>query len=275
MGSKLRSDYERWLGRRNYASRTIQSYVKRVEQLAVHYGRCPSQISDEELGVYLDYLRLECKAAQSTLSVAYSSFKLFWEQILGRRWPINQFPRSLKERRLPEVLSREEVGRLLRGVINLKHRAVLQTIYSAGLRLGEVVRLKLPQIDSQRMVIRVEQSKGRKDRYTVLSKTLLLALRNYYRAYRPLEYLFEGREAGRSYSTRSVQHIMKVACERAQIRRSVSVHTLRHSFATHLLESGTDVVTLQHLLGHQNLRTTSGYLHVMGHYDQVEDLLGE
>lgn len=183
-------------------------------------------------------------------------------------------PRSKQARTLPEVLSRQEVNLLMDGVANLKHRVILRTLYSVGLRLGEVVSLRPSHIDSKRMVIRVELGKGRKDRYTILSETLLQELRVYYRAYRPEKYLFEGRIPGVPYSVRSVQSIMKDAVKRVGIERRVSVHTLRHSFATHLIEGGLDVVTLQHLLGHKDVSTTSKYIHITNNYDQVEDLLG-
>lgn len=227
------------------------------------------------LPIYFDYLRTERKLAQGSISGAYSSIKLFWEVILERDWPIRQLPRSRRPKYLPEVLSREEVRALIEHTRNVKHRCVLQTLYGTGVRLGELVKLQFHHIDSRRMVVRVEQGKGAKDRFTILSATLLDCLRAYYREYRPEYYLFEGRQPGVALSKRTVQAVFKQACARVGIKRKVSVHTLRHSFATHLLEGGLDVLTLQKLLGHRDLSTTSRYLHVAVDIDgKIEDLIG-
>jgi site-specific recombinase XerD len=263
-----------WLSRRGYAEATIKSYSLGVKQLSLYYSRCPSKISNAELMAYFDYLREERRLAQGSINGAYTGIKLFWDIILNREWPAKHLPRSRQAKTLPEVLSREEVRLLIDGTINTKHRCVLQTLYSTGVRLGEVVKLKPCHIDSKRMVVRVCQGKGAKDRYTILSATLLECLRTYYGEYRPECYLFEGRDVGRPLSKRTVQAVFRQACDRVGIKRKVSVHTLRHSFATHLLEGGLDVVTLKNLLGHRNLSTTGRYLHVaIDIHGQVEDLI--
>jgi site-specific recombinase XerD len=170
--------------------------------------------------------------------------------------------RPRKDKKLPIVLSKEEVAKILSSVDNIKHRAMLMLAYSAGLRVGEIVRLKIEDIDSERMLIHIKGSKGRKDRYTLLSEMALQTLRGYWRQYKPDKWLFEGARAGRYISTRTVDKILEHACERADIKKDVSVHTLRHSFATHLLEGGTDLRYIQELLGHQSSKTTEIYTHV-------------
>ena len=272
--SPLREEMIKWMSRRGYAAPTIKSYTYAVQELARHYGRCPSQIGTEELLSYFDYLRDERCLAQGTISNAYSGIKLLWTQVLDQAWPAKRLPRSRRAKTLPEVLSREEVHSLIGGTLNLKHRSVLETLYGTGVRLGEVVTLLPTDIDSRRMQVRVERGKGKKDRYTILPPTLLTTLRAYYRQYRPERYLFEGRTPGRHLAKRTVQAVFKQACARAGIRRQVGVHVLRHSFATHLLEDGLDPVTVKHLLGHANLSTTSRYLHVAdGLRDRAVDLL--
>ena len=169
--------------------------------------------------------------------------------------------RPRKERTLPEVLSEEEVSNLLHVTQNLKHKAILMTIYSAGLRVGEAIALKIKDIDSQRMQIRVEQSKGKKDRYTLLSTKTLEVLRQYVKIYKPKVWLFEGQDGGQ-YSERSIQALLKQSLQKTSIKKRVTVHTLRHSFATHLLEHGTDLRYIQALLGHESSKTTEIYTHV-------------
>ncbi len=160
------------------------------------------------------------------------------------------------------VLSQEEVAKILSSVDNVKHRAILMLVYSAGLRVGEVVKLKIEDIDSQRMLIHIKGAKGRKDRYTMLSETALKVLREYWEEYRPQKWLFEGAKEGRYLSTRTVQAIFEQAKEKAGIKKDVSVHSLRHSFATYLLEGGTDLLYIQELLGHASSKTTEIYTHV-------------
>ncbi len=174
---------------------------------------------------------------------------------------------------MPEVLSEEEVAAILNATVNLKHKALLMTIYSGGLRISEAVNMKIKDIDSKRMQIRIEQGKGKKDRYTLLGRETLRILRKYVREYRPKEWMFEG-SAGGQYSTRSIQNILKKAVTEVGIKKNVTVHTLRHSFATHLLEAGTDLRYIQSLLGHESIKTTEIYTHITTKgFDQIENPL--
>ncbi|MFA4839248.1 MAG: tyrosine-type recombinase/integrase [Candidatus Neomarinimicrobiota bacterium] len=175
---------------------------------------------------------------------------------------IGGLPRPKKEKQLPVVLSQEEVVNIIDSVDNLKHKTLLMLIYSAGLRVGEAVRLKIEDVDSKRKLIYLKSAKGKKDRYTLLSDVALDNLRRYYLVYRPQEYLFEGAEGRKYLSERSIQHVFERAVKNAGIRKDISVHTLRHSFATHLLESGTDLRYIQELLGHTSSKTTEIYTHV-------------
>lgn len=168
----------------------------------------------------------------------------------------------MKERKLPNVLSFEKIARIFKVIENEKHKTILFLVYSAGLRVGEVVKLRLEDIDSKRMLIHVVQGKGKKDRYTLLSELALIQLRKYYKLYKPEKWLFPGQVANEYLSERTVQRIFKDACFSAKINKTVSVHSLRHSFATHLLENGTDLRYIQELLGHSNTRTTEIYTHV-------------
>lgn len=187
--------------------------------------------------------------------------KHYYGTILKKKF-IYEVKRPRKDKKLPVVLSQEEVAKILTSLENVKHKAILMLVYSAGLGVGEVVTLRPEDIDDKRMLIHIRGAKGRKDRYTMLSETALNVLREYLRQYEPKNWLFEGARSGRYLSTRSAEKIFKHACHRANIRRDVSIHTLRHSFATHLLESGTDLRYIQEILGHQHSKTTEIYTHV-------------
>jgi len=188
---------------------------------------------------------------------------------LGGQRKVYTIDRPRKEKYLPEVLSQEEIVKVMNATVNLKHKAILMTIYSAGLRIGEAINLRVKDIDSKRMQIRVEQAKGKKDRYTLLSNKTLALLRKYVAEYKPKEWLFEGINGGQ-YSTSSIQANLKIAVDKVGIKKRVTVHTLRHSFATHLLESGTDIRYIQSLLGHSSGKTTEIYTHITTRgFDQI------
>ena len=181
--------------------------------------------------------------------------------------------RPRKENYLPEVLSEEEIASILKAITNLKHKAIIMVIYSGGLRISELINLKVKDIDSDRMQMRISQSKGKKDRYTLLSNKTLLILRNYFTEYKPKEWLFEG-EGGGQYADSSIYSIFKKAITSANIKKKVSIHSLRHSFATHLLESGTDLRYIQSLLGHSSSKTTEIYTHITTKgFDQIKNSL--
>jgi len=201
------------------------------------------------------------ESATSTLNQAINALKFYYGTVLKKKF-IYEVKRPRKDKKLPIVLNKEEVTKIINSVNNLKHRAILMLVYSAGLRVGEVVRLKLEDIDNKRMLIHIKGAKGRKGRYTMLSETALDILRKYWKEYKPVKWLFEGARTGRYLSTRTVEKILEYACEKAGIRKDVSVHTLRHSFATHLLEGGTDLRYIQELLGHTSSKTTEIYTHV-------------
>ena len=192
--------------------------------------------------------------------------RFFYVEILHRQWHVDKIPRPKAEKKLPVVLSCDEVKRIFAEVSDFKHRMILMTIYSGGLRVSETANLKVSDIDSSRMQIRVDQGKGKKDRYTLLSERLLKDLRRYYMIYRPGEWLFPGRVDDKPISVSTIQNAFKQAKQRAGIRKPATVHTLRHSFATHLLESGTDILTIQRLLGHSSLKTTKIYIHIQSKY---------
>lgn len=249
---------------KNFSPKTIRCYLDCMVHFVRYYGRSPVEMGEEEIRNYLHYLIMEKKASQSSINQAYSAMKFFYEVTVGRGWNVLKIPRSKIRKKLPVVLSMQEVQSLLASVGNLKHRAILTTIYSGGLRLGEATRLRVSDIDGQRMTILIQQGKGNKDRYTLLGQRTLELLRLYYKAYHPVEWLFPSKDPAQPLSGSSVQRVFKKALHRAGIKKKASVHTLRHCFATHLLESGTDLYHIQRLLGHSTAKTTSVYLHITG-----------
>jgi len=246
--------------------RTVDAYVKAMAGLAKHYHQSPDQLSDEQLKDYLLYLAQERKLAAGSLNVAVSGMRAFYDWVLqrpnGGLW--RALPRVRKAVRRPQVFDVSEVERLLTvGCVHPKHRAFLMTVYGAGLRLGEACRLEPRHIDSARMQIRVEQGKGRKDRYTLLSPRLLQELRAYWRMFRPERWLFPAsRDASQPMDGSMGQKIYYAAVARAGLPHKGGIHCLRHSFATHLLESGVEITIVQRLLGHNSLSVTANYLHV-------------
>jgi integrase/recombinase XerD len=249
---------------RNYSPSTRRIYVSHVARFARHFGRSPSELGSEEARAYVSHLVEEKKISLSYYNQVVSALRFLYRVTLDRPEMIGRLPRPRREKRLPTVLSRDEVVRLLHAVENPTHRLLLLVAYAGGLRVSEVVGLRVNDIDSERMVIHVRQGKGRKDRQVMLSPVLLEELRRYWRRAQPREWLFPGQTAGRPRTCRSVQRICKKAAEAAGLSegRRISVHTLRHSFATHLLESGTDLRVIQTLLGHSSVRTTTCYTHV-------------
>ena len=257
----LRNKMIRELELRRKAPGTVTSYVQAVEELARYYERSLDKISREEVRSYLHYLITKRKLSYSSCNGKIVAINFFYREILGRKIDL-RVPMK-KEGRLPEPLSCEEVARLIKATSNRKHRVLMMTAYSAGLRVSELVRLKPHHIKSDRMLIHVEQGKGRKDRYTLLSERLLSELRAYWREYRPLGAWLFRNQAGTghvpNYTAARVYYRMK---KRAGIEHGRGIHTLRHSFATHLLEAGVDLRTIQTLMGHNRLKTTLKYLHI-------------
>lgn len=247
---------------RNMSTYTIKNYLGHMVGFTRFFGKSPSLLGTKEIREYLYYLKTDKKLSWVSMSNAYSSLKFFYVETLHMDWDISWTPRPKGEQRLPVVLSPSEVRKLIDSISNLKHRVLLMTTYSGGLRVSETRHLKIPDIDSKRMVIRVHQGKGKKDRYTLLSRVLLEELRHYYREYRPVIWLFPGMKEGSPISSQTIQRVINRSKKKAGILKAATVHTLRHSFATHFLEQGGDVFELQELLGHSSLNTTRLYVHI-------------
>ena len=261
--SALRKQMEADMAIRGLAYRTREAYVGSVAKLARHYGRRPDQISEAEVQRYLLYLLQERKLAHSSCNIVCSGLEFFYRVTLKRREAEFCVPRPKVPSKLPQVLSREEVAALFEKTTNLKHRAFLMTTYGGGLRLQEACQLKVGDIDSDRMTLRVECGKGARDRYTLLSPRLLGELRRYWIAQRPTLWLFPAaRDCDQPLSRNSAQRIYYAAKDRAGITKAGGIHALRHAFATHLLEAGVDVHSIQRLLGHGSLGTTARYFHL-------------
>ena len=241
---------------------TVNAYVKAVAQLAQHYGRSPDVISVEDVRNFLHYLITQKKVAFSTCNQKLAAIQFFYRHVLGQKDFSLRVPEKRGGVRLPEPLSRGEIARILDTTRNLKHRALLMTAYGGGLRVSELVRLQPRDIHSARMLIRVNQGKGRKDRYTLLSERLLEELRTYWRAYRPQLWLFPGRDSRRPLPANTAKKAFTAAKQRAGIQHGHGIHSLRHSFATHLMEAGVPLPVIQRLMGHGSLNTTAKYLHV-------------
>ena len=247
---------------RNLAPRTIQVYVERVAAFAKHFSKSPELLGQPEIRSYLVHLVQERHVSWSYYNQTVAALRFLYNVTLGRDDLLKRIACPKQPKKLPVVLSPEEVFRFFQAVPGLKHRALLMTAYAAGLRISEVVALLVDDIDSRRMVIRVRQGKGRKDRYVMLSPRLLEVLRAYWKAARPAHWLFPGQVEGRPLTAGTVHRACVQASRAAGLGKHVTVHTLRHSFATHLLEAGTDIRTIQLLLGHRELRTTAVYTHV-------------
>ncbi|MCX6243697.1 MAG: tyrosine-type recombinase/integrase [Bacteroidetes bacterium] len=258
----LPEEFVKTMKLKDFSIKTIKTYSSMLRLFMNFYKERPlDDLTDVDIREYLLYLVDEKKVSQSYQNQAINAIKFYYEQVLGRPTKTYYLQRPKHESKLPSVLSEEEVLRLLKQVGNLKHKAALSLIYSAGLRVGELINLKLNDIDSSRKQIRIRQGKGKKDRVSVLSPNILRLLRDYYKEYRPKVWAFEGQFGGQ-YSAGSVQAVFRKAKEDAGIMKNATVHTLRHSFATHLLERGTNLRYIQELLGHQSSRTTEIYTHV-------------
>ena len=242
--------------------RTQESYLREAENLAKYFNRSPAELGEAELKEYLLYLIKERHLSEGTFRYYVAGLKFLYRTTLKREWPVEKIRYPRAKRKLPVVLDLSEVESLFSVTKNLKHKAMLMLTYSAGLRVSEAARLKLTDIDSKRMTVRISQGKGGKDRYSILSQTTLEQLRQYWKKYRPQEWLFEGQKQDDHISLSTIQSIFRAAIKRARITKPVSVHTLRHSFATHLIEAGTSLHHVQLLLGHRSPTTTTVYLHV-------------
>jgi integrase/recombinase XerD len=269
------------MGIRNLALNTQLAYVQQISAFARHFDCSPEALGTEQVRAYQVHLLEERKLAAGSLSVVAAALRFLYKITLRRPWNDDDIPMPKRPLKLPIVLSPEQVVRFLACVAGTKHRAILTTIYASGLRVSEAVALRPADIDSARMVLRVDQGKGRKDRYVMLSPRLLEVLRDYWRIERPKPWLFPGDGAGRHITKNAVEQACQKAHRACGIDKPVTPHSLRHAFATHLLESGTDVRRIQLLLGHRSLATTSRYLKVatsslcatVSPFDQLPDLL--
>jgi site-specific recombinase XerD len=246
---------------RNLSECTQEVYVRVVAQFARHFGQSPDQLERGHVREYLLHL-VRRHVSWSRFNQVRCALHFFYRVTLGKDWPKEEIVCAKTPKRLPVILSRDEVRQLFAARHRLKTRALLLTLYATGLRVSELVHLKVTDIDSRRMVIRVQQGKGQKDRYVMLSAVLLGTLRAYWERYKPTCWLFTGAALDRPLDQASVQFVCRGAARRAGLGKRVSPHTLRHTFATHLLEAGTDLRTIQALLGHRSLRTTALYTYV-------------
>jgi len=264
---KLRDRMRDDLRLRNYAEGTVERYLDCARKFVARHMRSPEQITRDEVRGYLLHLLNGRGLSASTYRAHRAAIKFLYEVTLGLPFKVERILPPKREKRLPEVLSRDEVLSLLKSVVSLKHRVILTTMYAAGLRISEACSLRVRDIDSKRMVIRVTKGKGAKDRYVMLAQTLLAMLRKYWLAARPdggdsTAYLFPGRKPGSPVSPSCVRRSFREATVLAGVTRDVRPHTLRHSFATHLLEDGAELDLVGALLGHASLRTTGVYAHV-------------
>lgn len=247
--------------------RTIEAYVSAVGELARYYQRPADQITTEEVRQWLHYLITEKKLAFSSCNQKLAALRFFYREVVHQpEFGVQVRVPAKRTGRLPEPLSRGEIVRLLDAAGSEKARMMLMTCYATGARLSEVLNLRLEDIHSERMVVRIREGKGRKDRYTLLSPRLLTELRQYWRKYRPSQWLFENQRHGGQLNPSTLQKAYQYAKLKAHITHGQGIHTLRHSFATHLLEAGLDLPTIQRLLGHTSLSTTARYLHVTSHH---------
>ncbi len=261
MSTALREQTINTLKLGHYSERTIKSYLDWLIRISLHYNRSPAKLTEEEVQAFLLHLTEEKNLAWSTVNQALAAFRFLYEKVLHQERGTLRVPARRKVTRRAFAFSKEQIIQLLEAAHNPKHRALIMCVYGAGLRVSEVVMLKPEHIESGRRLIRVEQAKGHKDRYTILSDRLLIELRNYWRSFRPGEWLFFGRDRSRPMPIGSAQKIFYLIRQRAGISKG-SMHTLRHSFATHMLECGVDIFELKRMLGHSSVKTTSGYIHI-------------
>lgn len=248
---------------RNLSPKTQSTYLSYVQHFQSFFGKPLEDMGTDEVRIYLHDAITRRNLSGSFMSISYSALRFFYETTLGREWSIREIPHAKKEKRLPVTLSQNEIARLFRAVGNLKHKTILATIYAAGLRVSEAALLKVADIDSANMQIHIRLGKGKRDRYSILSKTNLKLLRLYWARYRPKDWLFPGGLPGQSLSTKAIQRVFQQAKAKAGIKKPATVHSLRHSFATHLLEAGVGLIYIQQLLGHVHITTTCKYLHLV------------
>jgi len=246
---------------RKYSPKTIKSYIHYNKDFLGYVRKKPNEITNEDVKDYLFYLVEEKEVSASTLNTVINALKFYYGEVLKRGF-VYELKRPKKDKKLPVVLNQEEISKILSSITNIKHRPILMLIYSAGLRVSEVVKLKPGDIDDERKLIHIKGGKGRKDRYTMLSEVAMEMIRRYLKEYGQSIWLFSSQDKEKHITTRTVEKIFSNACRKANIKKNATLHSLRHSFATHLLERGTDLRYIQELLGHKSSKTTEIYTHV-------------
>jgi site-specific recombinase XerD len=249
---------------KGYSPQTAKNYGLHLKEYLTVISKKynPDEVTKNTIEKYLLW-RLETKkVSESDMNSHINAIKFYYEQVLGKSRMLFELPRQKKPMQIPRMFSKEDIEKILKAVENLKHKTILLLCYSSGLRVSEVVQLKVRDIDSGRMIINILAAKGKKDRIVPLSTTTLKYLRQYYREYKPKQYFFEGQYTGEPYSKRSAQAILAAAKKKAKVNKPGSIHALRHSYATHLLDKGVDITYIQKILGHNDLKTTLRYLHV-------------
>lgn len=269
----LRRQMTDYLLQRNFSPKTIHSYIYAVKRFALWLGRSPEQCDMEDVRRYHLHL-IERRLSNSTINIAQSAIKALFVGVLHREWDERFSPRPRRMRSLPPILSREEALAIVEAPDNLKHKTMLRLLYATGLRVSELCALKIADIDSARMVIHVRKGKGFKDRFVPMSETLLADLRAYWKAYRPKTALFENEDTAEALSVRTAQAVFAQAKKKAGIKKPASAHTLRHCFATHLLDAGADLFRIKAFMGHVGIGTTARYLHLSDRGAALPDLLG-
>jgi len=265
---KVKEKMKQQMEIRGLSARTRESYLADIEQFVRYFMKPPDQLSLDDIHGYQQHLIRDRKYAENTINQHVAALKFLYRSTLKRDWNIEMIPYHKRSKKLPVVLSRDEVKMLFKATENIKHRAMLLTLYSTGIRASELTHLKVSDIDSKRMLVRIEEGKNSKDRYVRLSEKLLELLRSYWisQTPKPKTWLFPGYGDDSPLSRHSVQKMILKLKEKASIKKQVSTHTMRHTFATHMLESGVDIRRIQLMLGHRSLRTTAIYLHVASNY---------
>lgn len=262
MATELRTKFENFLTIQRKAPKTQKAYLAVVRGIANYFHRSPDQLNNDQIQEYLAHLVRDRKLSWKSCNVAFCALKCFYGKFLNRPTGEVTIPPRPRQRKLPEIFNMAEVAKLIENAKDLRHRAVLMMVYGSGLRVSEVVCLKPQHIDSERMLVRVEQSKGRKDRYTLLSQKALEVLRLYFKKYKPSNYLFAGRENNPHMSIAAAQKMFRYAKQKSGFTKGHGIHTLRHCFATHLIMHGVDIQLIKEFLGHNHLETTMVYLHM-------------
>ena len=262
-GIKAIEDFKRWMRSKRYSENTQKTYGDALKSFLVFYrAKNIKEITNQDVIIYNDEYIIKNKLSASYQNQIVNAIKLYFQTIQDKRIELEKIHRPKRGHLLPNVLSKEEVKSILEAHNNIKHKTMLSLIYSCGLRCGEILALKPENIDSKRNIVLLKNSKGNKDRIVPLSPKILAMLREYYKVCKPITYLFEGQNEGRPYDPRSLQQVLKQALSKVKITKPVTLHWLRHSYATHLLESGTDLRYIQELLGHSSSKTTEIYTHV-------------